>query len=139
MIQHAVNYLIVASLVLVRTTEGVLLVQQNMGAGQWGIPGGHMDPNETVEQAAVREMREETGLRVKLGRVVGFYTVPSEQAVSVVFEAAITGGELKRVTHETADARFFASDQLPADFRRGHRQRVLDFLSDGKLPVFRVQ
>jgi ADP-ribose pyrophosphatase YjhB (NUDIX family) len=139
MTQHTVNTLIVASLVLVRTAEGVLLVKQNVGAGLWGIPGGHMDPSETVEQAAVREMREETGLSVELGRVVGFYTVPSEQAVSVVFEAVITGGELQRVTHETADARFFAPGQLPAEFRRGHRQRVLDFLSDGKLPMFRVQ
>ena len=139
MTYQGVNYLIVAALVLVRTAEGVLLVQQNVGPGLWGIPGGHMAPDETVEQAAIREMREETGLSVTLGRVVGFYTVPSEQAVSVVFEGTITGGELKRVTHETADCRFFAPDQLPDQFRIGHRQRVLGFLSDGKLPVFRVQ
>jgi ADP-ribose pyrophosphatase YjhB (NUDIX family) len=131
--------LIVAALALVRTEAGVLLVQQNIGRRLWGVPGGHMDEDETVEQAAQRELREETGLEVALGRVVGFYTVPSENAVSVVFEARRVGGTLQRVTPETADCRFFAPDQLPAEFRPHHRQRVLDFLAGGKLPVFRVQ
>ena len=131
--------LIVAALALIHSDEGVLLVQQNIGAGLWGIPGGHIEAGETVERAALREVREETGLIVTLGPVVGFYTVPTEEAVSVLFAATVVGGALQRVTAETADCRFFAPDPLPAAFRPHHRQRVLDFLSGGTLPVFRVQ
>ena len=71
----------------------ILLIQRGLEPfkGQWALPGGFVDVGETVEEAAVREMREETGLDVQLERLVGVYSDPERDPrghnVSVVFLA----------------------------------------------------
>ncbi len=66
--------------------------------GHWALPGGGVEIGETVEQAAVREAKEETGLIVKLERLAGVYSEPDRDprghVVSVVFLAIPVGGEL---------------------------------------------
>lgn len=65
----------------------------------WAIPGGFLKYNESVEEAAVREMKEETGFDVELTRVVGVFSTPGRDprghVVTVCFLAEIIGGELK--------------------------------------------
>jgi 8-oxo-dGTP diphosphatase len=67
--------------------------------GKWGLPGGMVEEDETVEQAAVREAKEETGLDIQLVRMVGVFSKPGRdprgQYVSVVFHAVPVGGKLK--------------------------------------------
>ncbi|AHY47450.1 ADP-ribose pyrophosphatase [Rubrobacter radiotolerans] len=80
---------------------GVVLIRRKNEPfkGQWALPGGFVDVGETVEEAAVREMREETGLDVQLERLVGVYSDPDRDPrghnVSVVFLAKKVGGSLK--------------------------------------------
>ncbi|MBI4176821.1 MAG: NUDIX hydrolase [Candidatus Aenigmarchaeota archaeon] len=67
--------------------------------GMWAIPGGHVNYRETVEHAAVREAFEETGLKIKLTKLVGVYSDPKrnpdkEHRVAVAFAAKKTGGRL---------------------------------------------
>jgi 8-oxo-dGTP diphosphatase len=115
--------------VIVDERDRILLALWN-GEGhttpQWTMPGGGVELDETVEQAAVRELREETGYEVELGPVLGIdcFTVPTEQrfhgvrrplkGVRVVYEARIVGGEL---THEaggsTDEARWVSLDEVP--------------------------
>jgi 8-oxo-dGTP diphosphatase len=68
-------------------------------AGQWAIPGGFVEYGETVEEAAVREANEETGLDIRLEKLVGVYSDPGRDprghTVSVVFLATPTGGTLR--------------------------------------------
>ena len=67
--------------------------------GSWALPGGLMDEGETIEETAVREALEETGLKVKLTGLIGVYSQPDRDPrgryVSVAFSAIPVGGELK--------------------------------------------
>ena len=68
----------------------------------WALPGGFVEYSETVEHAVVREVKEETGLDVKVVKLVGVYSEadrdPRGHTVSVAFLCEITGGNLKADT-----------------------------------------
>uniref|UniRef100_A0A942Y947 NUDIX domain-containing protein n=1 Tax=Neobacillus citreus TaxID=2833578 RepID=A0A942Y947_9BACI len=110
-------------------TEGerVLLAKLRWpDAGTWSLPGGGVEFDETVEQAVVREVREETGLEASVGELLGVrhHTVPAERrihangrpmkAVQVVFRAHVTGGSLRdEVDGSTDEARWIPVSELP--------------------------
>jgi 8-oxo-dGTP diphosphatase len=89
--------------------------------GQWSIPGGVLEVGELVRQAAIREAREETGLIVEPGELLGVYDRilrNDEQRVQyhyvlVDFLCRPVGGEL-RADSDAAEVRWFARDELPA-------------------------
>jgi len=93
---------------------------------RWTLPGGGVELEESAEQGAVREVCEETGYDVRLGRLLGVHTyvVPPERRLSgvprhlkpvrVVFEADIIGGELRNELDGTTDeARWFPLSEVP--------------------------
>ena len=83
------------------------------GAGRWTFPGGFVDLGESVEQAAVREAREELEIDIELGPLVGVYSREGERIVLVVFEARALG--TPRETAEASEVRAFAPADLPWD------------------------
>jgi ADP-ribose pyrophosphatase YjhB (NUDIX family) len=99
----------------------VLLVRRGNepGRGKWSLPGGRIRFGERSEEAALREMREETGLEVRLRRVVNVVDVfwrsergeLLEHFVIVDFEAEVIGGEL-RPANDALDARWFSPEEL---------------------------
>jgi ADP-ribose pyrophosphatase YjhB (NUDIX family) len=99
----------------------VLLVRRGNepGKGKWSLPGGRIRFGERSEEAALREMREETGLEVRLRRVVDVVDVfwrsergeLLEHFVIVDFEAEVIGGEL-RPADDALDARWFSPEEL---------------------------
>lgn len=86
---------------VVLTDDGFVLVRRKRDPfkGSWALPGGFVEYGETVEEAAAREVKEETGLDVKLVGLVGVYSDPERDprghVVSVAFLAWAVGGELK--------------------------------------------
>jgi ADP-ribose pyrophosphatase YjhB (NUDIX family) len=114
---------------LVRNELGeLLLVKRNVdpGSGRWCLPGGFIEMGESVQDAALRELREETGLVGELMRVVdaaskldGFYG----DVVVIAFEAKIVSGS-PTAGDDAAEVRFFPSDQLP-DIAFGSHQRFI--------------
>jgi ADP-ribose pyrophosphatase YjhB (NUDIX family) len=66
----------------VRGGEEILLMQRSDN-GMWTIPGGHVDPGESVTSAVVREVLEETGWQIEPGRLVGVYSEPTRQVVEM--------------------------------------------------------
>jgi ADP-ribose pyrophosphatase YjhB (NUDIX family) len=127
----------VAAVIL--TAEGVLL-QRRDDNGLWGLPGGGVEPGESVTDAVAREVREETGLEVEPLRLIGVYSAPEHHQiitypdgnvihyVSSVFECTIVGGALACGV-ESLDLRFFDPDALPADVMPISRIRIHDALA----------
>jgi 8-oxo-dGTP diphosphatase len=122
--------------VIIDTVDGceqVLLALWNEPASpRWTLPGGGVELDETVEAGAVRELREETGYDVELGRLIGVdtFVVPVEgrttgsdrplRNVRVIFEARVVGGELTREVGGTTDeAQWFPVDEVPGLERVG--------------------
>ncbi len=98
--------------VIIRTPGGVVLVKRRNEPykGRWALPGGFVCYGERVEDAAAREVREETSLRVKLGKLVGVYSDPKRDprghVVSVCFSARRAGGRL-RASSDAQDVKIF--------------------------------
>jgi 8-oxo-dGTP diphosphatase len=98
----------------------------------WCLPGGSVEADESLAQAAIRETREELGFEVKLTRLVGLYSRNGwlDQGLHVVvFAAEITGGELAIQEGEVLEARWFAAAEVPDAMLLSHRQRALDALA----------
>ena len=87
------------------------------GAGLWSIPGGRIEPGETDAEALVREMREETGLAVQAGPLLGSVRRPCARTADVLdirdYAATVTGGTL-RPGDDAAEARWVAVSELPS-------------------------
>jgi mutator protein MutT len=107
---------------VVHDAHGRLLLIQRGHAparGRWTLPGGRVEPGETPEDAVVREVREETGLTVLPGAVVGRVQIPGEGVTYDVVDFACTLAQPSEaaVAGDDADAVTFASaadlDRLP--------------------------
>ena len=98
--------------VLIRRDDGYVFIKRKNEPyrGHWAIPGGLVEYGETVEQAAIREAKEETGLEVKLIRLVGVYSDPTRDPrghyVSIAYLAEAVSGELKAAT-DAEEAKVF--------------------------------
>lgn len=102
---------------VIRDDEGRLLLIKrghDPGAGLWSLPGGRIEPGETGTQALVREMREETGLTVKVGRLLGTVRRPGlgGDVIDISdYEATVIAGRLTP-GDDAADARWVDAADL---------------------------
>lgn len=110
--------------VVVRNQRGWILLEKRSDNGLWGLPGGRIEPGESAVEAAVREVKEETGLTVTITRLLGVYSEPTNRIVTfpdnvvhlvdILLEAAIVSGQLS-CSGESADLQFFAPAALPPE------------------------
>lgn len=97
----------------------VLLVERGNEPfkGCWAIPGGFMNMDETAEQCAIRELKEETGLEVEVVRQIGTYSKvdrdPRGRTISVAYLAVIDTEEDVRGQDDAAKAKWFPISDLP--------------------------
>jgi phosphatase NudJ len=110
---------------ILRQGDKYLLVQQKQerAYGLWDLPAGHVDKGETIEQAALREVAEETGYYVRIIKKVGIYQESPERAVKHVFFAEITGGELTVDQHELLGARWLSYPEIEQLHSSGQLRR----------------
>lgn len=111
---------------LVRDPEGrVLLVRHRFWppGRQVGLPGGYAIAGERLEDAVAREVREETGLSVRIAHVVQVSSGFRLRA-EVAFAAELTGGQWNVDRREVISAEFTRLDQLPADLMPDHRRLI---------------
>ena len=104
----------VATAMILSDGERVLLVRRGTepGLGLWSLPGGYVDRGEVVEEAAVREVWEETGVRTEVTELVGVFSEKRSPVVLVVYAGVITKGQ-PSARDEVMDVDFFAPGEMP--------------------------
>jgi ADP-ribose pyrophosphatase YjhB (NUDIX family) len=105
----------VAVAVVLGDEHGVLLGKRRIdpGSGRWSFPAGYVNRGEKLEEAAVREVEEELGVRTRLDGLVGVYSTRGDPVVLVVYAGAIVDGEPRADGHEVSEVRRFPLDGLP--------------------------
>ncbi len=103
---------------MVLAEEGkVLLIRRGSEPfkGEWAVPGGRIEENETAEECARREMREETGLEVEIVKLTGIYSDPGRDPRGIIVAAYLVrrvGGALE-AGDDAADAKWFPAGSIP--------------------------
>ncbi len=124
--------------------ENQILFQRRADNGRWGLIGGLVEMNETYTQAALREIREETGLEVKLDSFLGIFhnhnmvwsNGDAAHVICAMFTASIVRGE-PRTDEESLELRFFGRNELPELFAEDHIAALRAYFSGIRYPVLR--
>jgi ADP-ribose pyrophosphatase YjhB (NUDIX family) len=138
--------LVGASAIICDEAGWILLIRRG-DTGQWALPAGIMEMDETIADTIVREVREETGLEVKPVRLTGLYTDPDLQnmtypngdqvhVVNATFECQVVSGQARPDGAEALEATYFPRDGLPT-LRPGHLVRIQDALGGRPEAFFR--
>lgn len=139
------NSVVPSTTAAVRDDAGRLLLIHKVDNGFWALPGGGMDLGESIADAAVREVAEETGLAVEVTGLVGIYTDPGHvmayddgevrQEFSVCFHARVLSGEPREDGSETKEVRWVEpADVASLSIHPSMRRRIDDALADRPTP-----
>lgn len=111
---------------IIRDQRGWILLEKRKDCGLWGLPGGKIEPGESIIKAAMREAKEETNLTIQVERLLGVYSEPQDrivtyldngdvvQLVDIILAATIVSGELS-YSSESEDLQFYDPMALPSD------------------------
>jgi ADP-ribose pyrophosphatase YjhB (NUDIX family) len=128
-------------------TRQKILLTRRSDNGRWCLPGGRMESGESVVETCIRETLEETGLEVRIIRLLGVYSSPHRlveysdgnryQIVALNFEAEPIGGSLS-LSDETTEYGYFTPEEIwQMDVMETHVERLKDLLSGQPLPFVR--
>lgn len=116
--------------VITNKENQVLLLKATYDGERWGLPGGSVDPGETVHEALARECSEELGVTTKILYLSGIYFHRAYDSHACIFRGEIAENAVITLSNEHSEYRYFSLDELSAI----QRQRVNDCLSfDGQV------
>ncbi len=128
--------------VLVENAKGQLLLQKRSDTGQWCVPGGALEPGETYLEAAIRELSEEVGIKVKNLELYGLYSgddrmihYPNGDVVyslSVIFITRDYDGQISDTDEEVLEHRFFDRKDIPDDLFIPDARPIIDWKNGNK-------
>lgn len=118
--------------VVIKEDGKYLLVQEKQpkAYGLWNFPAGRVDQGDTIEQAAIREAKEESGYEVELIKKIDIYQESASEPPKHAFEAKIVSGDLKFPEDELLDARWFTLDEIKSMKDKLRGKWVLDAISN---------
>ncbi len=116
---------------IIELPEGIVLIKRKNPPPGWAFPGGFVDYGETLEDAVIREAREETGLDITLVRQFHTYSSPGRDSrhhtVSTIFIATASGTPV--AADDAQEAGVFTRDTLPEDIAFDHREILEDYFN----------
>lgn len=140
------NSLVPAASAIVTDPQGRILLHRRSDNNLWALPGGAMQLGESISEALIREVKEETGLDVQPERIIGIYTDPRHiiafsdgevrQQFSICFACELLGGKLSR-SAESFEVAFFTPTEIEyLSMHPSIRLRVYHFLEGRNHPFF---
>jgi 8-oxo-dGTP diphosphatase len=126
--------------IIIRYQEGIVLVERKNPPYGWALPGGFVEVGESLEDAAIREAKEETSLDIQLIEQFHAYSDPRRDprfhTASVVFLASANGILCGR--DDAREAEVFSEETLPFDLVFDHKEIIADYFNyrrSGKMPL----
>jgi ADP-ribose pyrophosphatase YjhB (NUDIX family) len=117
--------------IIIETPKGIVLIKRKNPPYGWSLPGGFVDYGETLEEAAVREAKEETSLRVTLVSALGAYSDPKRDprhhTISYVFVGRSKGKAA--ASDDAIEIGVFDQNSLPGDLAFDHGKILQDYFS----------
>jgi 8-oxo-dGTP diphosphatase len=115
--------------------QGRVLLCHREDMDVWNLPGGRVDSGEMPTDALIREVQEESGLEVEIGRLVGVYGKINKDELDFSFICHAIGGELS-ITDGAGESKYFDVDNLPINTNPKHVERINDSVNQSLQPVF---
>ena len=105
---------LVAGCLVIDAGKVLMLRRGNWPAlGKWTFPGGYVDFGENAAEAAIRETREEVGMRVEPDGLLGVFSDQKSPALTIFVYLAKPGQEAPSLSEEASEVRYFGSDDIP--------------------------
>ena len=140
------NSIVVATSAFVEDDHGRVLLIRRADNGLWSLPGGGMEPGETVTGCAAREVEEETGIGIEVTGLVGIFSNPAHvvaypdgevrQSFSICVRARVLNGTI-RTSDESTDVAWISRDELAQrDMHPEIRRRIERAVANNPQPYF---
>jgi 8-oxo-dGTP diphosphatase len=134
--------------VIIFNENGEVLLQRRKDVDQWCVISGHVEFGETITEAVLREVFEETGAAAVIVRFIGLYSAPASQTyhykertvqyVTAYFEARFTENfDPHFSNNETKELRFFSPEKIPAELAQINPDWLRDAMSPLQAPFLR--
>ena len=111
---------------IIENDQGKILLCHRTDHDLWNLPGGGVEKGETPWEALIREVEEETGLEVEIGRLVGLYSKPNKDEIVLTFVCRVTGGKLT-LNAEADQINYFEFQKIPTNTIPKHVGRIEDY------------